>query len=132
MRRLSGGSERPPDRAATGLPGARYIAAKMTKLATSKLPPSIARRRAKNRRRTDSALSAQLVRPGGEHVRERRHGPREVRAGHQDVHGLDVRDPGKVSRYDLLRLRHFVRPLLRIGRAARVVQELRHLRVVVA
>ena len=42
------GSDRPPDSAAIGLPGARYIAAKMTKLAISRLATSIASLRAKN------------------------------------------------------------------------------------
>ena len=42
MATLAAGSARPPDRAARALPGARNSAPKITKLATSRLPTSIA------------------------------------------------------------------------------------------
>ena len=51
-RRLLAGSDRPPDSAAIGFPGARYSAPKITKLATSRLATSIASLRARNRQRT--------------------------------------------------------------------------------
>ena len=56
---LLGGRVRPPDSAAIGFPGARYSAAKMTKLATSRLATSMASLRAKKRQRIGSAGPAQ-------------------------------------------------------------------------
>ena len=50
--RLAGGSARPPDSAVIGLPGARYSAPKITKLATSRLATSMASLRTRNRQRT--------------------------------------------------------------------------------
>src|SRR3989442_13602710 len=93
MRTLLGGSDRPPDSAAIGFPGARYTAAKMTKLATSRLISSMASLRAKNPQRIASAGPAKAVGPGGEHVGERRHRPGKRAAQHQQLRRLHVRDP---------------------------------------
>ena len=56
---LLAGSARPPDSAEIGLPGARYTAAKITKLAISRLASSMASLRAKNCQR----IRAQPVPP---------------------------------------------------------------------
>ena len=52
---LLAGRDHPPDNAVTGFPGARYIAAKITKLATNRLATSMASLRAKKRQRIGSA-----------------------------------------------------------------------------
>src|SRR5690348_300637 len=93
MRTLLGGSDRPPDSAAIGFPGARYTAAKMMKLATSRLISSMASRRAKNLQRIASAGPAKAVSPRREHVGERRHRTGKLAAQHQQLRWLDVRDP---------------------------------------
>src|SRR5690242_21674221 len=103
MRTLLGGSDRPPDSAAIGFPGARYTAAKMTKLATSRLISSMASRRAKNRQRIASAGPAEAVGPGRDHVGECRHRARELAAQHQQRGRLDVRDPRQLLHGELLR-----------------------------
>src|SRR5207253_7757942 len=109
MRTLLGGSERPPDSAAIGLPGARYTAAKMTKLATSRLTSSMASLRAKKRQRIASAgplRPAEAVGPGREHVGERRHRPGQLAAEHQQLRRLDVRDPRQLLQGERLRPHH--------------------------
>src|SRR5215475_7986996 len=117
MRRLLGGSDRPPDSAAIGLPGAREVAAKMTKLATSRLASSMASLRAKKRQRIASAGSvrpAEAVGPGREHVGERCHRAGQLLAQHQDLDRLDVWDPWQLLHGELLRLRDQRCPLIAV------------------
>src|SRR5262252_5082132 len=130
---LLAGSARPPDSAEIGLPGARYTAAKITKLAISRLASSMASLRAKNCQRTGSAGPAQAVGPGREHVRERRDRAGQVLAQQQQVRRLDVGDPGQQLIVDLLGLHHERGPLVRVGRAARLLHrrgQLRSLKLV--
>src|SRR3989442_6388154 len=122
MRTLLGGSDRPPDNAATGFPGARYTAAKMTKLAISKLTSSMASLRAKNRQRIASAGPAEAVGPRREHVGERRHRPGQLAAQHQQLRRLDVRDPRQLLHGELLRPHHKRCPLGRVGCAPRLLE----------
>src|SRR5215472_3351921 len=130
MRTLLGGSDRPPDSAAIGFPGARYTAAKMTKLATSRLISSMASRRATNLQRIASAGPAEAVGPGGEHVGERRHRPGQLAAQHELLRRLHIRDPRQLLHGELLRPHHERRPLVRVGRAPRLLQRRDDLRVV--
>src|SRR5215831_9194132 len=120
---LLAGSARPPVSAEIGLPGARYTAAKITKLAISRLASSMASLRAKNCQRTGSAGPAQAVGPGREHVREGRGRAGEVVAQQQQIRRLDVGDPGQLLIVDLLGLHHERGPLIRAGRAARLLEQ---------
>src|SRR5215470_7242942 len=103
---LLGGRDRPPDSAAIGFPGATYIAAKITKLATSRLATSRASLRAKKRQCIGSAGPAQAVGPGGEHVGEGRDRAGEALAEHQQGGRLDVGYPRQLLQRQLLGLRH--------------------------
>src|ERR1700761_6662902 len=129
---LLAGSDRPPDSAATGFPGARYNAAKITKLAMSRLATSMASLRAKNRQCIASAAPAELVGPRREDVGEGRHRPGEALVEHQQRCRLGVRDPGHLLDGQLLGLRHQGSPLGRVGRAARLIQRGGDLRIVEA
>src|SRR5207237_7914359 len=106
------------------------MAAKITKLATSRLTSSIASRRTKNRRCTLSAGPTQLVRPRGEHVSERGVGPGEVGACYQDDQRLKHRDPGQVGRDHLFDVCHLLCSRVRVGGAARLVEEGERFRIV--
>src|SRR6266700_6949709 len=120
---LLAGSARPPDSAEIGLPGARYTAAKITKLAISRLATSMASLRAKNLQFTGSAGPAQAVGPGREHVRERRGRAGQSLVQHQQAGRLGIRDPGKQLVVDLLGLHHELGPIVRVGRAARLIEQ---------
>src|SRR6516165_2408480 len=130
MRTLLGGSDRPPDKAAIGFPGARYVAAKMTKLATSRLASSMASLRAKNFQRIASASPAEAVGPRREHVGERRHRTGKLVVQHQQLRRLDVRDPRQLLQGELLRAHDQRRPLVRVGCAPRLLKCRDDLRVV--
>src|SRR6516165_1822479 len=132
MATLAGGSARPPDSAARALPGARYSAPKIAKLATSRLPISIASRRARNRTVLIAplSLSAEAVGPRREHEGER--ADRAGQAGVQDqyVRRLRVRDPRQLLRRELLGLGDEPRPRVRVRGAAGLLEQRGDLRVV--
>src|ERR1700756_5592003 len=101
MATLDAGRARPPDSAARALPGARYSAPKITKLATSRLPTSIASRRARNRM-ARSLLPAEVVGPRREHVAERADRAGQAAVQHQHVRRLGAGYPGELLRGQLL------------------------------
>src|ERR1700722_8440022 len=128
MATLAAGSARPPDSAARALPGARYSAPKITKLATSRLPISIASRRTRNRT-VLSLLPAEVVRPRREHVGERADSAAEAVVHHQDVRRLCVGYPRELLGGQLLGLGDEPGPRVQVGGAACLPEQRRDLRI---
>src|SRR6266566_507426 len=104
--------------------------------ATSPIPipntriSSMASRRAKNLQRIASAGPAEAVGPGREHVGERRHRAGQFAAQHELLCRLHVRDPRQLLHGELLRPHDERCPLVRVGRAARLLERRDDLRVV--
>src|SRR6516225_9846817 len=102
---LPGGRGRPPDSAATGFPGARYRAAKITKLAMNRLTMRMASLRAKT-----ASASAQPARPRLFAQDEYRYADEEI-APHAAVTATMIR------RFDFLLIRPPRRSRSPVGKA---------------
>src|SRR5579863_8042734 len=122
MATLAAGSARPPDSAARALPGARYSAPNITKLATSRLPASIASRRARNRMMR-SLLPAEVVGPRREHVGERADRAGQAVVQQQHVRRLRAGDPRELLRGQVLGLDDERGPCVSVGGAARLAEQ---------